>query len=66
MADEKILKDKGLKDEKILKDELLSEEELDKVAGGKACKMFEQYQNPANDQNTPANQLGVKKAIKWD
>ena len=34
MADEKILKDKGLKDEKILKDELLSDEQLEHVAGG--------------------------------
>ena len=34
MADEKILKDKGLKDEKILKDELLSDEQLEQVAGG--------------------------------
>ncbi|MBR4642577.1 MAG: hypothetical protein IKO74_07620 [Selenomonadaceae bacterium] len=55
MADEKILKDKGLKDEKILKDELLSEEELDKVAGGAPSKMFEQNPNTANDSNLLSN-----------
>ena len=65
MADEKILKDKGLKDEKILKDELLSEEELDKVAGGAPRRrMYEPYQNTANAQNIFPNQLGVKKAIR--
>ena len=61
MADEKILKDKGLKDEKIFKDELLSEEELDKVAGGRHPIMYSQTPNSANDQNSPANQLDVVK-----
>ena len=43
--------------------EKLDDEELEKVAGGGwiDCKI----PNTDNDQNTPANQLGVKKAIQW-
>ena len=68
MTDEKILKDKGLKDEKILKDEKLSDEELEKVAGGSWWTKIRGgiNINTDNDQNSLANQLGVKKAIKWD
>ena len=56
MADEKILKDKGLKDEKILKDELLSDEELEKVAGGGWFGPVKSIEpNPANDSNLLSN-----------
>ena len=46
-------------------DEKLSDEELESVAGGVGYRdlhsidfRFNQTPNPANDQNTPANQLG--------
>ena len=55
---------------KKINDELekLDDEELEKVAGGARGSWFgmiEPNPNPANAQNTPANQLGVKKAIQW-
>ena len=44
--------------------EKLDDEQLEQIAGGKGL-VYEQYQNTANDQNSPANQLGVKKSILW-
>jgi len=51
---------------KKINDELekLDDEQLEQIAGGRM--MFMPEQNPNTDQNTPANQVGVKKAIKWD
>ena len=53
---------------KKINDELekLDDEELEKVAGGKHWTIYYQTPNSANDQNTPAHQLALKKAIKWD
>ncbi|MBQ4403332.1 MAG: hypothetical protein II857_02870 [Selenomonadaceae bacterium] len=63
MADEKILKDKGLKDEKILKDELLSDEQLEQIAGGRKMHMIEQNQETDTAQNIFPNQLIAKKPL---
>ena len=56
--------------------EKLDDDELEKVAGGLMPQngirdTWNHWDcidkpNTDNDQNTPANQLGVKKAIKWD
>ena len=60
---------------KKINDELekLTDEELDDVVGGKinwgVYKINDEkasaQQNQNNNQNSPANQLGVKKAIQW-
>ena len=57
---------------KKINDELekMTDEELDDVAGGDLLRKsyYEKasaQQNQNNNQNSPANQLGVKKAIQW-
>ena len=59
MADEKILKDKGLKDE------LLSEEELDNVAGGQLILHLANTAALANE-NDPSKKLVVGSVVYSD
>ena len=47
--------------------EKLDDEQLEKIAGGYTWDHWDCIDKPNtdNDQNSPANQLGVKKAIQW-
>ncbi|MBR6713303.1 MAG: hypothetical protein IKI76_09975 [Selenomonadaceae bacterium] len=49
------------------RNEKLSDDELEKIAGGYTWNHWDCIDKPNTDnaQNTPANQLGVKKAIQW-